>query len=193
MAGQSPYQLLNGPVNVYFADPASLPPDVATPTASIDTNVWTIFGTEGDQDLFEDGVKIMADQSVAEFIGLGSIGPRKMFRENQHVRVEFKLADVSVEYVSRFLNGNAINLDSHRRRVEYQMSADVEQVALLIRSNKSPYGDFNSQHWFPRCSHDANTELLYVKGAPVGIQFRYTALVDSDYGVGFYDGQDEVS
>lgn len=189
----APYQLLNGPVDVYFADPVELPPDVATPAASIGGN-WTIFGTAGDKDITEDGVKIMGEQDVNEFVGFGAIGTRKMFRSNQHVRIEFSLADISVEYLARAFNEATVNLDSHRRRMELLMDASVDQVSLLIRGDKSPYGEgWNSQWWFPRASHDSNIEVTYVKADPVMLHFRFTALVDDDYGFGFYEAQDEAS
>lgn len=189
----APYQLLNGPANVYFADPVELPPDVATATADIAGN-WTLFGTAGDEDITEAGVKITGEQDVSKFRGLGSIGTRKMFRSSQDVMIEFVLADASMEYMARAFNEATIDLASHRREIQLQMTADVAQVSLLVRVDKSPYGDdWNSQWWFPRCSHDANIETVYVKGEPVGLRFRYTALVDDDYGIGFYTAQDEAS
>lgn len=190
--GQAPYQLLNGPVNIYFGDPQELPPDVATPTASISA-AWTLFGTSGDKDILEEGVKITAEQDVSKFRGLGSVGTRKMFRNGQEVMIEFALADISAEYVSKAFNENTINLDSHRRHIELLTTATVEQTALLIRSDKSPYGEFNHQWWFPRCSDDSNREFVYVKGEPVAVRFRFTALEDTTYGIGTFEAQDEAS
>ena len=192
MASQ-PFQLMNGPFEVWIADPVELSPDVATPSASIAGN-WELLGVSGDKDITEDGITITVEQDVTKFRGLGSIATRKMFRNSQDVVVSFTLADASIENYARALDDATIDMDSHRRRIQLLMSSDVAQFSLLIRGDgKSPYGDFNTQWWLPRASHDAPLETKYVKGEPVGLAYRWTALVDDDYDLGFLESQDEAS
>ena len=188
-----PYQLMNGPFEVYVAEPVVLAPDIAIAAADIDA-AWTLLGVDGDKDITEEGVKVLIEQAVTKFRGLGSVATRKMFRTSQDVTIQFTLADASIENYARALNNADINLDSHRRLIDLLMTADVAQFSLLIRGDdRSPYGAFNSQWWIPRASHDANVETVYVKGEPVGLAYSFVALDDSTYGLGTYESQDETS
>ena len=188
-----PYQLMNGPFEVYVAEPVVLAPDIAIAAADIDA-AWTLLGVDGDKDITEEGVKVLIEQAVTKFRGLGSVATRKMFRTSQDVTIQFTLADASIENYARALNNADINLDSHRRLIDLLMTADVAQFSLLIRGDdRSPYGAFNSQWWIPRASHDANVETVYVKGEPVGLAYNFVALDDSTYGLGTLESQDETS
>ncbi len=191
---QEPYQLMNGPFEVFVsASPVLLAPDIAIASADIDA-AWSLLGVDGDKDVTEDGIKVLLDQEISKFRGLGSIAVRKLFRTTQDVAVEFVLADASIENYSRALNGATINLDSHRRLINLLMTSDVEQYSLLVRGDdRSPYGAFNTQWWLPRCSHDAGMETVYVKGEPVGLKYNFVALHDSTYGLGTLESQDETS
>lgn len=188
-----PYQLMNGPFEVWTAPTVEIHPDVATPSASIGGN-WTLMGISGDKDITEDGITIMVEQDVQKFRGLGSIATRKMFRTSQDVVISFTLADASIENYSDALDLNPVSNLEWRRRIQLLMSADVAQQSLLIRGDgKSPYGDFNTQWWIPRASHDAPLETKIVKGEPIGLAFRFTALVDDTYDLGHLESQDEAS
>ena len=189
----APYQLMNGPFEVYVATPVVLAPDIAIPSASIDA-AWSLLGVDGDKDITEDGVKVLIEQDVSKFRGLGSVSARKLFRNSQDVTIQFVLADASIENYARALNDADINLDSHRRLINLLMTSDVAQFSLLIRGDdRSPYGAFNTQWWIPRASHDANLETVYVKGEPVGLAYSFVALDDSVNGLGTLESQDETS
>lgn len=189
----APYQLMNGPFSVYVATPVVLAPDIAIPEASLDA-AWSLLGVDGDKDVTEDGIKVLIEQDVNKFRGLGSVSARKMFRTSQDVTVQFTLADASIENYARGLNDATVNLDSHRRLINLLMTADVAQFSLLIRGDdRSPYGAFNTQWWIPRASHDANLETVYVKGDPVGLAYSFVALDDSTYGLGTIESQDVAS
>ena len=188
-----PFQLMNGPFEVYVATPVVLAPDIAIPSASIDA-AWSLLGVDGDKDITEDGVKVLIEQDVSKFRGLGSVSARKLFRNSQDVTIQFVLADASIENYARALNDADINLDSHRRLINLLMTSDVAQFSLLIRGDdRSPYGAFNTQWWIPRASHDASLETVYVKGEPVGLAYNFVALDDSVNGLGTLESQDEVS
>ncbi len=190
----APYQLMNGPFEVLISNaPVILAPDIAIPSGSIDA-AWSLLGVDGDKDVTEDGIKVLLDQEISKFRGLGSLAVRKMFRTTQDVNVEFVLADASIENYARALNDATINLDSHRRLIDLLMTSDVAQYSLLIRGDdRSPYGAFNTQWWLPRCSHDASMETVYVKGEPVGLKYNFVALHDSTYVLGTLESQDETS
>lgn len=190
---QAPFQLMNGPFQVYVATPVVLAPDIAIPSASIDA-AWSLLGVAGDKDVTEDGIKVTGEQDVTKWKGLGSTATRKMFRTSQDIVVAFTLADASIENYARAFNGAAVDLDSHRRLINLLMTSDVTQFSLLIRGDdRSPYGEFNTQWWLPRVSHDANIETVYVKGQPVGLAYNFTALDDETYGLGTLESQDETS
>ncbi len=189
----APFQLMNGPFEVYVSDTVELPPSPALPKASIAGN-WSLLGVSGDKDITEDGISVIMEQDVATWRGLGSVAARKMFRNSQDIIVTFVLADAGIENYAHAMNEAAINLDEQRRRINLLMTADVAQQSLLIRGDdRSPYGAFNTQWWIPRASHDAQLETVYVKGAPVGLQYRWTALDDTTYGLGWLESQDEAS
>lgn len=186
----APFQLMNGPFSVYIADTVELAPEITVPPAGN----WALLGVSGDKDITEDGIMLRMEQTVNKFRGLGSIATRKMFRTEQDIVIEFTLADASIENYARVFNDATIDLTSWRRRIQLLMTADVAQFSLLVRGDgKSPYGAFNTQWWIPRASHDANIETKIVKGEPIGLAYRWTALVDDDYDLGWMESQDEES
>ncbi len=83
----APYQLMNGPFSVYIATPVVLAPDIAIPEASLDA-AWSLLGVDGDKDITEEGVKVLIEQDVQKFRGLGSVAARKMFRTSQDVTAQ---------------------------------------------------------------------------------------------------------
>jgi len=181
---QEPFQLMNGPFAVYIADPVELPPDID----DLPTGNWALFGTSGDKDITEEGITINLPQAISWFRGLGSTAPRKGFRTEEDVIVEFTLADASVENFARGLNDAVIDLSGNHRKIQLLQGAEVAQFSLLIYGDgKSAYGDFNSFLWLPRCSHDGQMAPKIVKGEPVGLMYRWHALIDATYNLGTFD------
>jgi len=196
MPGTAPFQLMNGPFEVWIFDiPAAGTTEPAPDVANAPAGNWTLLGTSGDKDITEDGIMVRMEQDVSKFRGLGSIATRKMFRNSMDVVVEFTLADASIENYARAMNQATVDLTSHRRRIDLIMTTQVAQFSLLIRGDdRSPYGaSWNTQWWIPRCSHDAPLETKYVKGEPVGLAYRFTALVDDTDDLGYIESQDENS
>ena len=186
---QEPYQLMNGPFAVYIADPVELPPDID----NAPTGNWELLGVSGDKDITEEGISINMEQAISWFRGLGSTAPRKGFRTTEDLIVSFTLADASVENYARAFNDAAIELGGNHRRIALLQGAEVAQFSLLIYGDgKSAYGDFNSLFWLPRCSHDANLETKIVKGEPIGLAYKFHALIDDTYGLGRFDMGDSA-
>jgi len=187
--GQEPYQLMNGPFAVYIATPVELPPDIDDPP----TGNWALFGVSADKDITEEGITLTFPQAMNFFRGLGSTAPRKAFRTTEDVIVEFTLADASVENFARGLNDATIALGGNHRKINLLQGAEVAQFSLLIYGDgKSAYGDFNSFLWLPRCSHDGDISPKIVKGEPIGLKYKWHALLDTTYGTGTFDMGDSA-
>ncbi len=187
---QEPFHLMNGPFEVWAADPVEAAPDIAaTPAGN-----WVVIGVAGDQDISEAGIIVRVEQDVSSWKGLGALPTRKQFRTSQDIVVEFTVADATMEAYAHALNEATIDSTSWRRRIDLLMTSEVAQQSLLVRGDgKSPYGDFNTQWWIPRASHSAPVETVYVKGEPVGLKFTFTAILDDTDDIGFIESQDEAS
>lgn len=189
-----PTPVIAGPVEVYVAPTGTAFPKVdAAPAVA-----WVLLGTQGALDYDDSGVSITNSVDTEDFVPLGAIEAVKSWLTGSDVRVSFQLANISLEMLSHAYGGPATaagNVTTTAagagtagyKSLSLTRSGIPQQVAMLIRSEQSPYDDanagFNMQWELNRVAQVAEVPLEFMKGTPVKVQFEYRVYRDEN-GVG---------
>ncbi len=188
---QKPYHLIVGPVEIWFAPAGTAFPLInGAPSGS-----FTKVGTDGSKDYSEDGVTCSHPQTMEVFRGLGSTGPRKIFRTEEDLMIALLSHDISLEQYALALNQNTVTTTAPAsgiagiKEIPLHRGAEVAQIALLVRGvGKSPYdpsgGTFNIQYQVPIVSQVGEPEVVFEKGVPAGLELEFQAIEDPDAAAG---------
>lgn len=177
-----PYEILAAPFDIYVAPVGEVFPVVnASPAGN-----WVLLGASGSRSMNESGVIVTHSQTVNLQRVLGTTGPRKAFRTQEDVMVEFTLLDITAEMYARAINGQTVTTDAGPpaiKHIPFRQGLVVVQYAVLARAAASPYGDnLNMQYEFPRAVQIENPAPAFTKGEGAGLIFRFTALEDPSTG-----------
>ena len=184
----SDLNIINGPIELYFASTGTTFPDIddEPPTG------FTLIGTSGAKNYMEDGVSVAMNQSIEEFRGLGSTYALKAFRTEEEVIITVKMADLTLSEVRRALNENAVNVTAAGGGtagvddISLDRGVVVNTIALLVRGvGKSPqFATGDLQFELDKAYEGGSQELIFVKGEPAGVLLEFHALEDDSGNVG---------
>ena len=169
-----PYEILIGPIEVYAAPYGTAFPvvNVAVPAP------WVKFGSS---DTTDAGVTIEHTQTVKEWTGLGSTGPRKVARDKEGLKISFELTDLTLEKYLFALNFGVITPlagPPATKQVGLYQGNTVNTFSLLIRG-MSPYSDsWASQYQIPLVYQSGNPKPVFKKADPAGLAMAFTAIED---------------
>lgn len=188
----APYELVSGPVSLYVADVGTAAPEVsATPPAA-----WSLLGTNGDENISEDGVTVDFEETIERQRVLGSTGVKKLFRTEEDLMVSCTLLDVSAETYARVLNNAAITDvaaavgTAGRREFDLLRGSDIAETAILVKGF-SPYAaNMSAQYWIPRAYIGLTGGPTYQKGDAAGLEVEIVVIEHSTGGYGRYMPQD---
>jgi hypothetical protein len=174
MANTQPYEIVAGPLDVYYA-----PTNTAFPTVSTSgTNVagWTRIGyTEG-------GIKVAHPQTVVELRADQVTGPVKAVRSEEGLEITFDIASLSLENYALALNqalSGPTGGGGDSSVPLYRGGFQVETFAFLAKSdNLSPYGDKALQFEVPVCFQADAPEVTFTKDNKAMLAVSLHALVD---------------
>lgn len=192
----APFEIIAAPFEVYVAATGTAFPDLSvTPPGA-----WTLLGTSGSKNYDEEGVKITHEQTIEEFTPLGLSAPRKAFRTNESLVVEFQIVDMSAAQYAKVLNGPTVTNTSQGSGIAGNLNfpllqgLSVSLFALLCRSEESAAGNsFRTQYEVPIVYQNAAPEPTATKGEPMRLQCEFRALWDSALGFGKYRSQNAVA
>lgn len=197
MSNADPFEILAGPADIWLAPIGTAFPLIdAAPAVA-----WVQLAVAAS--MTEDGVHLVADQTVEHVYSLGGTGSRKGFRTRQELHARFTVMDAKAETLAKAMANQAVTTVVAASAIPGQKSiplampgGSIDTKAMLIRVPASPYavetaGDpaFNSQWEFPRVYNAGNLEAVYVKGVPVGIAFDFMVMDDSTGQKGTYRAQ----
>lgn len=194
----APFELIVAPFEVWSA-----PVGTAFPTLDeAPAGAWAKVGTSGKESITHAGVQVSHESAytVAPFVLPGATAPSKASRTMELVSVAFMLADVTAEAYATALNGAVVtdvppgSGTAGYRTVTLLNGPDVDEVALLIRGEVSPYiATGRSQYELPRVTQTAPPTPLFIKSEPAGLAFRLRALRDETLGYGVLRLQDAAA
>jgi hypothetical protein len=179
----TPFEIIAAPFSVYVAPYGTVMPVI---DAEVDDEDWTLIGTSGPLNYFDDGVTIQHGQSTSTWRALGSRGPRKIFGNEESLIISVKLADCSLEQYALALNGNTVATTAAGtstagfKTIGMSRGLYLAQHALLVRG-PSPYLDEHfMQYEVPLVANTSESELNYKKSDPAGISLQWTAIEDPE-------------
>jgi hypothetical protein len=192
VTAQTPFEVIAAPYTIYIAPIATAQPDVS----QVPPVAWKKLGTSGNLNYDDSGVTITHDQTVVEWTPVGLTAPRKAFRTEEHVIVEFNLIDMTAAQYAYILNNATVAtvvagvMIGGASKVPLLQGPDVAQWALLARSDQSAAGPaWNSQYYIPVVFQNAAPAPVYKKGDPAGLKCEFRALYDATNGFGQYVSQ----
>jgi hypothetical protein len=178
----APFNILMTVGEIWVAPVGTAFPDVDEPTPG---GAWALLGTSGNLDYDEDGIHVIGEQTITEFVGAGSTVARKISRTLESIRVTCKLVDMSLESVRRALNSNAITTVASSsgipgsKAVPLYQGPGVNTLAVMVRG-QSPYSgdaDSYSQVELPNAYNAAGFDLANQKGVAMGYTLDFKGLL----------------
>lgn len=175
-----PYEVIAAPFSMYTAPVGEAYPLIdAVPGGN-----WLLLGTSGNLSYMEDGISVEHSEDFTEWMSLGDVGTRKVFRTKESLKIGLTLADITLEQYKHALNGNAITTAAASsgvagyKKIGLSRGSSVSQFALLLRG-PSPYGDnFTLQYEVPIAFQTGQPEVVFTKDKPAGLKLQWTAIID---------------
>lgn len=176
----TPYEIIVAPFEVWLGPVGETNPDVDnTPAGN-----WALLGTNGKDNISEDGVTITHEQTLNQIRVLGSTGPKKVQRTQENLTISLVLHDLTAEQYAKALNNVSVSdiaagsgTPGHRD-ITLRQGLDVSTFALLVKG-ASPYGDsWNMQYQVPIAYQSANPAPVFNKGDAAGLALEFTAIED---------------
>lgn len=177
MANVEPYEIVAGPLNVYFAPTGTTFPAIGVADTDIDTGgTWTPIGyTEG-------GIKVAHPQTVVELRADQVTGPVKAVRSEEGLEITFDLASLTLENYAMALNrstGGVTSAGGSKSVPLYRGGFQVDTFAFLARQGHlSPYGDKALQFEVPVVFQADSPEDTFTKDNKAVLAISLHALVD---------------
>lgn len=180
MANTEPFEIIAGPLGVYFAPTDTPFPGIGVSDADIlDGGTWTPVGyTEG-------GVKVAHPQTIVELKADQVTGPIKAVRSDEGLEITFDIASLTLENYALALNravaGPTIGSTggANKSLPLYRGGFQVETIALLCRQGHlSPYADGALQFEVPVCFQADAPEDTFTKDNKAVLSTSFHALVD---------------
>lgn len=147
---------------------------------------WTKVGSSGDLN-YDDGsgVSIEHPQNINPWRSMGDSGSRKVFRQDEDLKVKVKVVDLTLEQYARAINGNSVTTvpagvgTVGYKKIGLSRGLFVATKALLIRLLVSPYGEeWIGQYEFPRAAQSGSPSVVFKKADPAGLELEWMSLVD---------------
>jgi hypothetical protein len=171
----TPYEIIAGPADVFVAPVGTEFPDIdAEPTGD-----WVSLGrTEG-------GITTSHDESVDLLYVDQASGPVKAIRTEEHMKVSFSIAELTLERYARVMNdafvsdiAPGVGAAGHRS-FPLRQGFDVARFAMLIRG-PSPYMDAFMQFEIPIVVQSGSPAPAFVKDDKTILDTEWEALEDPD-------------
>ena len=185
MLNAVPYEVIAAaPIALYTATADTAKPDldIAVP------GTYTKVGLSGDLN-YDDGggVSVEHPQTLSPWRSLGDAGSRKVFRQDEDLKIKVKVVDLRLETYSLAINSNPVNTVAPGvgtmgyKWIGLSRGLAVATKALLIRLLVSPYGEqWIGQYYFPRAAQSGSPSAIYLKKDPVGLELEWMCLVKPD-------------
>jgi hypothetical protein len=180
VANTQPYEIIAGPLGVYYAATGTAFPAIDVPDASLQTGgTWHYMGyTEG-------GVKVAHPQTVVELRADQVTGVVKAVRSEDGLEVTFDIASVTLENYALALNqavsgtGADTTIPGQTSVQLYRGGFQVETFAFLARQGHlSPYADGALQFEVPAVFQADAPEATFTKDNKAVLAVSLHAIVD---------------
>lgn len=177
----APFEIIAPPFTAWWAPVGTAFPALGTAVPI----AWNIIGTSGDADYDPEGVTVAHGQEVNPVTPLGRTAPVKAFRSEESLVISLTVWDPTLEQYRLAANNRNFQTTAAGagtpgvKKLQLYRGPVVNTMALLVRSNVSPYGDeMGMQYQVPNCFMSGGPEIQYRKAEPAGLAFEFTAMLD---------------
>lgn len=174
-----PFEIIAAAFKMYLAPVGTAFPLIdAVPAVD-----WVLVGTSGDLNYMDDGITIDQPQTVTPFRALGDSGVRKVFRQDEDLKMGLVLVDLTLEQYKIAINHNTVATvpaggEAGYKKIGLSRGLIVATHALLLRG-PSPYmEDGNMQYEIPRGAQTGSPSVVMRRTVPAGLKLEWMALVD---------------
>ncbi len=177
MANTQPYEIIAGPLDVYFAPTGTAFPAITALDSDIKSGgSWTFIGyTEG-------GVKVGHPQTVVELRADQVTAVVKAVRSEDGLEITFDLASLTLENYALALNqaiSGVTTAGGQKSLPLYRGGFQVETFALLCRQGHlSPYGDKALSFEVPAVFQFDSPEATFTKDNKAVLAVSLHAIAD---------------
>lgn len=175
-----PYEIIGAPYTLWIAPAGEAFPAIdAAPAGN-----WAKVGTNGNRNYDENGVTVSNKQSLQFARPAGATGPVKAFRMDEDFSLSLVLWDLTLEQYSNSMNGNPVSTTAAGagtagfKKIGLYRGSQVREFALLLRGLSAYDESMNAQFQVPRAVDSGNSETVFTKGKPAGLQLQYNAMED---------------
>lgn len=174
MSNVEPFEIIAVPFDAYIGPAGTDKPDIGSAVGG----PYTLLGSRGADEYDEAGVTVTHEQSITEYRGLRGTGPIKVFRTSEGLKIAFELNDLTLESYALAVNKLAADVeDVGSRALQLHQGAQVQTLALVLRSADGPYGDnMPAQYWVPVVYQSGSPAVVHKKGDPAGLALEFTAI-----------------
>ncbi len=181
MANTQPYEIVAGPLHVFFAPTGAAFPSIDNDNTDDLIDAGTIYGGGGTWTYIgytEGGVKVGSPQTVVELRADQVTGPIKAVRSEEALELVFDVASLTLENYQFALN-QAFSGDAPASVALYRGGFQVQTLAFIARNDHlSPYGDAPLQFEVPVVFQAGNPEATFTKDNKAVLAVSLHALVD---------------
>lgn len=201
-----PDEVMAGSWSAWIAPAATARP--ATPGTAPAAG-YIVIGNQGSLNIPESGIVMRKTLEQEDWYSLGQPARIKSFTIREAFEVEFDMADMTLETISKLYGGPATAAGSvvdtppasgivGYRDLPIASGFQVRQFTLLLRKTESPYdgalvpgaSTYASELWCPKVQSAGSAEFVWVKEAPAVAHFFYKTVFDASLGFGSYRFQD---
>jgi hypothetical protein len=182
----APHQITAHPLTLWISPVGTAMPKVDTAPAV----AWVKIGTEGARDYDAEGVTVTHSQSIETFTGAASTAPRKAFRTDEGLTLGFSLADLSPEQYAKLVDDATVTTTAAgastpgNKAFSLLKGLEVSTFALLARGQSTVDNGLALQYEFKNVFQSGEPAPVFAKGSPAMLSLEFTALEESDGGLG---------
>lgn len=179
----APFEIVAAPLTVYVAPVGTaFPATNAAPSGS-----WILLGTSGAKNYDAKGVTVTHGSTEATFTPAGGTAPRKVWRTDESLTIDFDLVDLTPEQYAKVIGDATVTITTGppaTKDIPLLQGLAVKLLALIARGTSPVNDTLPSQYQVPIVYQAANPALVYSKGAPAVLACSFTALEDPTLGFG---------
>lgn len=179
-------EIVAAPLEIWLAPVGTAFPEVD----AVPAGPWAKLGTSGDKNYTEAGVTVTHNQTINTFRPAGSTAPRKAWRTQEDLLIDFELVDISSAQYAKVLNNATLTQesagigDAGQDDFNLLMGHDVSLFALLARGVSPSDAALTAQYQVPIVYQAASPKPVFAKGTPAGLACQFAALEDDTNGFG---------
>ena len=172
-------EVIAAPYTCWVATPGTVFPKITEEEGSFPTG-WTKVGTSGTFNYSEAGVTVTHTQTQGQFISAGGVIARKVWRQDEGMKVAFDLVDLSPKQYGMIMDNAAVTEVTGaeaRAEIPLKRGISVKAWAMVLRG-KSTLNEAHNGQYNINCAVQAGNPApkFALKGGPAMLALDFDVL-----------------